>query len=56
MWSGAQSGAPYDESPPLSPDLQLLMTAWNDLPESIRQTIMALVQHVSGNSQEVDNG
>lgn len=44
--SGAESGALESEKPPLDPDLRLIQDRWPQLPEHIRQAVLALVRSI----------
>jgi hypothetical protein len=44
---GAESGASCGDSRPIDPDLMAVIAAWPDLPETVRQSIMAAVRAAS---------
>ncbi len=44
----AESGALESEKPPLDPDLRLIQDRWPQLPEHIRQAVLALVRSIPG--------
>jgi len=41
---GAESGASSGDSAPIDPNLTAVVAAWPDLPETVRQTIVAAVR------------
>lgn len=42
--ASAKSGAPESEKPSSDPDLALILDRWPNLPEHVRQAVLALVQ------------